>query len=266
MARAANGPYARPVAEYIRETGKALITDVAGGASGRVQFLAAFFEELRRLDPRDFAPASRATFVRQRAHLKVWVDSTNNLTGNKTLIQLLTDIIKTLADYGGPGRYAKRRGFDWLSSSEVQAIVERDYAELHEVLLPDGAWKSTVVMSGSLLEAILYDLMFKDAARSVTALAANAAPKASLKAGGGVLPFDDWKLHAMIKVAVEIGLLTKERAETFDQVLRDYRNFVHPAKELRSKHPCGEGEALMAKGAIDAVCDHFDRLRADGKI
>jgi hypothetical protein len=37
--------------------------------------------------------------------------------------------------------------------------------------------------------------------------------------------------------------------------LRDYRNFVHPKKELRAQHPCTEAEALMSVGALEGVCN-----------
>jgi hypothetical protein len=68
----------------------------------------------------------------------------------------------------------------------------------------------------------------------------------------------DWTLHDMIEVAADIGLIPNDRSKTFDQVLRDYRNFVHPKKEVRAGHPCTEAEAMMAKGALDGVCNHFD--------
>ncbi|TOG58122.1 hypothetical protein CGI99_22890 [Vibrio parahaemolyticus] len=62
----------------------------------------------------------------------------------------------------------------------------------------------------------------------------------------------------MIEVAVDIGLLPVQRAASIDQVLRDYRNFVHPQKELRSQHPCTEAEAFMAKGCLDGIYNHLN--------
>jgi hypothetical protein len=50
-------------------------------------------------------------------------------------------------------------------------------------------------------------------------------------------------------------VLSTERKDTFDQILRDFRNFIHPEKETRSKYACGEGEAEMAKSALDALHD-----------
>ncbi len=254
------------MAAYIQTLVSLLLADFKSKTPPLRTQLTAIYEEASRLDPRDFAPSARATFVRSRAELASLAASPDRLQWSAFLERVLTELSKVLDDYGGPGRFAHKRKFEWLSSTDLQGIVERDYAELQQVLLPDGAWKSTVVMSGSLLEAILYDLLAKEAGRLALAMAAKRAPKASARDGGGVLPVEKWKLDGMIKVAEDIGLLPKERAETFDQILRDYRNFVHPTKELRAEHPCGEGEALMAKGAIDAVCDHFDRLRDAGTI
>jgi hypothetical protein len=68
---------------------------------------------------------------------------------------------------------------------------------------------------------------------------------------------DEWKLVDLINVAVDMDLLRRQRADTIDQVLRDYRNFVHPRKEIKADHPCTEAEATLAKGALDAVCNHL---------
>jgi hypothetical protein len=50
-----------------------------------------------------------------------------------------------------------------------------------------------------------------------------------------------------------------ERERAIDQVLRDYRNFVHPYEEVRADHACSEGEALAAIGALMGVCDHLQK-------
>ncbi len=46
-----------------------------------------------------------------------------------------------------------------------------------------------------------------------------------------------------------------QRTEPIDQVLRDYRNFVHPKKELKAQHSCDEAEAFMSVGALEGVCN-----------
>jgi hypothetical protein len=69
---------------------------------------------------------------------------------------------------------------------------------------------------------------------------------------------DEWRLVNLIEVAVDLGLLPQDRADTIDQVLREYRNFVHPRKELKAAHPCTEAEAYLAKGALDGVCNQLE--------
>lgn len=213
-----------------------------------------FSRELDRLNTLDFSPDARLDFVNLRGQMRAHVQS-EHLMGAK-LGDLPERVAVLVEKYNSVGAGNTKRSFVWLSDPDLRDIVRRDYAELSNILLPDGAWKSTVVLAGSILEAILFDILFRDPDRCAKA---TASPKAPQK-GGTVKSEDQWTLENMITVATDIGLLPADRAKTFDQVLRDYRNFVHPRKELRAAHPCGDGEALMAKGALDAVCDHFDRV------
>src|SRR5206468_11750058 len=92
---------------------------------------------------------------------------------------------------------------------------------------------------------------------------ANAARNAP-KFKGKVQPIEsgDWRLADLIDVASELQILPEERGRTVDQVLRDYRNFVHPKKEIRAQHACTEAEALLAKGALEGVCNHFEKIHS----
>jgi hypothetical protein len=58
-------------------------------------------------------------------------------------------------------------------------------------------------------------------------------------------------------VSPETGVIPNDRAQSIDQVIRDYRNFVHPKKEIRAAHECSESEAFMAKGGLDGVYKHL---------
>ena len=216
-------------------------------------------EEVRRLDPRDFLPEARHEFLVTRLDLELWpkqwntgdtgsfVNQFNQEPQSRGAIRsLLKRVIAVLEKYGGEGWRAETRSFSFIKDDDLRRIIERDYKELVLVLFPGGAWKSTVIMAGSILEAILFDVLASDAATKAKALASTVAPKS---------PMEDWRLEYLIKVAADIGVLPARRALTFDQVLRDFRNFVHPKKEIRSGHPCQEGEAQLAIGGLNAVCD-----------
>lgn len=242
---------------YIKEIAAALLAALDPKTRGDADPFAlskALVEELDRLDPRDFAPAARFRFVARRVEARTWARATS-MGHTAKLVALVAEIVKLLDDYGPPGSRGTARVFRWLSDADLKAIVQRDYAELEAILVPDGAWKSAVVMAGSILEAILVDLLTKDAARLAAAKASTKVPKDK----GVPKPESDWTLHNLIEIATDIKLIPADRSKTFDQVLRDYRNFVHPRKEIRAAHPSGEGEASMAKGALDAFCDHLDR-------
>jgi hypothetical protein len=179
------------------------------------------------------------------------------------LKEFFAGLVSLLDSYGGPGSQAEARSFSWVKSKVLRQIVERDYRELTLVLHPSGAWKSAVVMAGSILEAVLYDLLTRGPSRVKRAMAAaNAPPKSK---GGPARNIrkntgnDRWDLADLIAVAVELKLLPSDREKTIDQVLRDYRNFVHPHKEVRADHACSEGEALAAIGALMCVCDHLEK-------
>lgn len=221
----------------------------------RFRYTKALSEELDRLDPREFVPEARFPFVRCRTEAR-HLASSPGLGMPSLLVDLARDVDSLVEKYQVAGPGTAIRSFRWLTAVGLSDIIARDYAELSNVLLPDSAWKSTVIMAGSILEAILLDLLTQDPTRFAAARTSSKAPR---DGSGTVKHEDSWTLYNLIEIAVDIGVLPSDRAKTFDQVLRDYRNFVHPRKEIRAKHACSEGEALMAKGALDAVCDHFDR-------
>jgi hypothetical protein len=239
--------------DYIKQIAEDLIADPPRGSP--LLILQSLSEELERLDPRDFLPAGQANFVRVKISIRTLLNTSGPFLGNiefKVRVRhLAEDAFKILDLYGGEGSQAVVRTFAFIQNDDLRNIIERDYRELSLILLPSGAWKSTVVMAGSILEAMLHDCLTTDAAIKSKALAAQSAPKKKDLAKG------EWSLHDLIQVAVELKLLPSDRADAIDTVLRDYRNFVHPMKEVRGAHPCTEAEALMAKGTLDSVCNHL---------
>ena len=214
-------------------------------------------KELDRLDPRDFEPASQPEFLRVRGTM-VHFAGLSSYTKSK-ILETISPLLLVLDKFRGVGSSRVTRKFPYLTKPDLSSIVERDYVELNVRLFPSGAWKSTVIMAGSILETLLFDVL-SDPKRVA---ATNASPKAA-RARGGV-PIDitsdpaSWKLSHLIEVASDTNVLPRARADTIDQVLRDYRNFVHPQVELKAQHECNEAEAGLAKYGLDGVCDHFDK-------
>ena len=239
---------------YIKKLVESFLTD--HNTSNPLEYknqLTGIVEELERLDPRDFPPDVRHDLVQIRSRMKGVCRYEGPATIGKGN---LTRLLEILDAYTGEGSRAVIKSFPFVSDPKLQRIIESDYKELAVKLFPSGAWKSSVVMAGSILEAILYDLLTSTEDIRIRAISSSKAPR---NKSGNVLDLekDDWKLQSLIDVAADIGAIPRERSATFDQVLRDYRNFIHPRKELRAEHPCSEAEALMAKGALDGIYNHL---------
>lgn len=242
-------------------------------------------EELNKLEPRDFVVGTQFEFVRARRDIRslsklplsTWHNHCQSLrdarrTGRTDALPNLAELpnpgdactrIRTALDhYAGAGSNSVVRSFKFMTNSDVRIIVERDYKELSQILLPGHAWKSAVVMAGSILEAILYDLLTRDPATISRAMASPAAPPQGHTPKKDITKDtsrDEWKLIDLIDVTFEMGLLPKAQVDSIHQILREFRNFIHPKKEKKASHPCDEAVATLAKGALDYVCNHLDR-------
>ena len=171
---------------------------------------------------------------------------------------ILDRLIKVLDGYRGEGASRSKRNFAYLSKLELQRIIERDYLELNLKLFPAGAWKSTVIMAGSILESILFDVL----SHPMRLAATNSSSKTPKKGGNPIdIEMNDrsWNLSRLIEVAADTNVIPEERKNTIDQTLREYRNFVHPHAEVRANHACTESEAGLAKYGLDGVCEHLER-------
>lgn len=87
---------------------------------------------------------------------------------------------------------------------------------------------SATVMMGGLLEALLLARVNREADKSRVFSSAH-APKD--RSTGKALPLKDWTLRNYIEVAHDL-LWISQSVKDIGEVLRDYRNYVHPYKEI----------------------------------
>jgi hypothetical protein len=108
----------------------------------------------------------------------------------------------------------------------MQGVLERRWGECVGCLSAEAPLAATVMMGG-LLEGLLLAKVnsFGD---KKPVFAAKSAPQ---DRSGKTLPLSMWTLKNYIDVAHELGWISRT-ARDVGQVLRDYRNYVHPQKEL----------------------------------
>jgi|SRR5208283_3317850 len=113
-----------------------------------------------------------------------------------------------------------------ISDPAMKAILSKRWIEC-ATCLSSGAPLAATVMIGGLLEGLLLARVNREPNKAPI-FTATAAPKDKL---GKTLTLKDWTLQDYIGVAHELKWITVA-AKDVGVVLRDYRNYIHPQKEL----------------------------------
>jgi hypothetical protein len=125
---------------------------------------------------------------------------------------------------------AKVMDFSFILIERIRTIIERDYAEL-QGLEPGDATKSVLVLSGGIIEGLLLDAI-------VTS---------------GYWTYADASerfLKDMIHPAKTKGII---QHDTLSEVLRVFRNLIHPAREIRDKLVFDVTHANHARAAVEVI-------------
>lgn len=121
--------------------------------------------------------------------------------------------------------------FDFISGDDFRASLEADYSEL-ESALKAKAYKAVHVLAGSIVEALLIDYL----------IAINYSKKRPL----------EMDLNGAISACKEEGVLS-DRAEHFSQVIRSYRNLIHPGRVIRLSEVIDEDTAEIAYSLVNII-------------
>lgn len=98
-------------------------------------------------------------------------------------------------------------------------------------------WKAAIILCGSCIEGILYDLLKQ---RESDALASKKAQRD--RQSKDLLLLEKWDLNSLIEVALDLAFIGKEIRTLHDKA-REYRNLIHPAREVISSYKIDEPEA-----------------------
>lgn len=113
-------------------------------------------------------------------------------------------------------------------NQEMREILVRRWQECCKCVNAN-AHLAAIVMMGGLLEALFVARANKMPVKDPL-LNALSAPKD--KVTGKTLNYQEWMLDSYIKVAHELRWITESAKEVAD-ILKEYRNYIHPEKERR---------------------------------
>ncbi len=149
-------------------------------------------------------------------------------------------------EYPSPGTVA----LDFISDQELIESLRTDISTINTAL-SNGEWKATTVLAGSVVEALLLWALQQHPPENVLDAAGILVAINTLRRNpGGNL--ETWDLHSYIEVAAEPDLISEETA-TQARLAKDFRNLIHPGRELRLGQTCDRGTALAALAAVEFV-------------
>ena len=125
-------------------------------------------------------------------------------------------------------------------NQQMRDILTRRWHECAKCVNAD-AHLAAIVMMGGLLEALFVARANKMPDKTTLTSAAN-APKD--KGTGKTTNYQEWMLDSYIRVGFELKWMTESAKDIADK-LKEYRNFVHPAKELRYGVSLGLNDSSM---------------------
>jgi hypothetical protein len=136
----------------------------------------------------------------------------------------------------------------FVSDQAIRGVLERDLRELSRQD-PETAPKTVVVLCGAVTEGLLMDAVKANLSR---ALATTAATNHKVQ-NRSDLTDRQWTLAAFVEVASEMGVVAKTIGPMLGPVVKDFRNLVHPAVELRDGLKAQAEEAKLALALLEAV-------------
>ena len=137
--------------------------------------------------------------------------------------------------------------FASVSDPRMQSVLTRRWDECVACLLA-GAPMAATVMMGGLLESLFLARINRET-NQAPIFTAKAAPKDKQ---GKSLPLNQWMLKSYIGVAHELGWITQSGRDV-SEVLQDYRNYIHPQKELSRQASLTPDDARMFWAVFKAI-------------
>jgi hypothetical protein len=163
-------------------------------------------------------------------------------------IEVIRDL---LAKCNDEAPHPKTPDLPFLNDTALTASLRTDLDQANRAF-ENGHWKSATVMAGAVLEALLLWML---------------RPPWSSRVGEVVKRHqisnspDNWKLSQYISVAGDTKMIDDETRKQCEQC-KDFRNLIHPGREIRLKRKVTRAHALGALAAVEFVIDRLSRVTA----
>jgi len=136
---------------------------------------------------------------------------------------------------------------------DFQSVIADRLNEV-ETCYENGAYLAVVILCGSTLEGLLYEVAKNHPADYNRA-------KAAPRHGDKVRPFPEWTLNDLLNCSRELGLLGEDVTK-FGHAVREFRNYIHPQQQVKERFRPRRVTAQVARQVLRAAIDDLASRRA----
>lgn len=177
----------------------------------------------------------------------------------------LTELANAAREAWRGSTIAGPRELGFLRDPGLRRIAERDYASLADARAREDV-KPVLILSGCVIEAVTLDVVRRDEPGSKAAAEKVKLARQAREPGVwdkvATRAIEEWTLKQLVGVCGNDGLkVLSPRAERVADTLRDFRNLVHPLRELieTATSPLSLGDAIVAGALTDLVLEEVSR-------
>lgn len=153
----------------------------------------------------------------------------------------IREILKKCPDIGIPETTS---GLEFIQDINYRKKLREELGAI-QILFHERQWKAAIVMAGSLIEALLLNQI------SIKNPTEIDKTKTALNIKKNI---EQWDLHNYIDAAYHMNLI-KEITKTQALLAKDFRNLIHPGREIRMEQECTEAAALSALAGLMHVIE-----------
>jgi hypothetical protein len=189
-----------------------------------------------------------------RSSLRTWDagTATDHPFHTRVSVQII-NLRKSIAQLADQHIPADTPALAFIKDAAFRASLRADIAAA-ERATESGEWKAATVLGGSVIEALLLWKVDKEPRPKLKAAVS------ALRTAGTIAsyPSDDpntWELFILIEVAKHMGKITSDTHHVITAA-RNFRNFIHPGKAIRTQASCDRSTAYNAiSGILRVISD-----------
>jgi hypothetical protein len=138
-------------------------------------------------------------------------------------------------------------GLEFMKDQELRGALSIDIFSANSCL-SNHEYKACTVVAGSIIETLLLWALHVEGEAKVRAMISQAPAKA----------LNDWTLGPLIDAAEQCDLISPDTT-TQARLAQNYRNLIHPGRQIRLRDRCDRGTALGALAGVERVVTDFRR-------